>query len=185
MPKTKSGNVVSHVLRVVFERDGRARSDRLDINGPECSPGGGTSGRIICAGAGCEREDLEVAKAWNISLCCCGRRKRCRLDIDDAEIWERALRDGASSSIRDFIVPCWGFEGRRNCAVLPERVEEMSCRKVRVSADRSLMEQLDLEIGCDQLDGGVHHIPFNEFCLCIPIHVGLVAILRLWRFCQF
>ena len=104
MQKTKSGNVFSHVLSAVFVRDGRARSDRLDIKGPECSPGGGTRGRMVCASAGCERDIGEVVKARKGLSCCCGRGNGCRFDMNDAERCEDGMREEMSSRLRDFIV---------------------------------------------------------------------------------
>jgi hypothetical protein len=53
MARMKRGRVLSQVRSGVFVREGRARSERRDIRGPECSPGGGIRGRIVCAAVVC------------------------------------------------------------------------------------------------------------------------------------
>lgn len=51
---------------------------------------------------GCWR-NREVTNGRSSLLWCCGRRSGCRVDIDDAESWESALREGASSRVPDFM----------------------------------------------------------------------------------
>jgi hypothetical protein len=115
--RMNNGMLLSHARRGVFVREGRARSDRLDINGPECSPGGGIKGRIVCATMGCRRENRELVKSRNSLLCCCWRRNGCRVDIDDAERYGSVFREGANSRVRDLMA------SRSDVLVYPELLE--------------------------------------------------------------
>lgn len=100
MAKTNNGNVFSHVRRAVFVSVGSCRSGLRDMSGPECSPGGGISGRIVWAAEDWDLKNGDAVKVRSNLLYCCGRRNGCRLDIDDDE---NALRDGASIRLRGFI----------------------------------------------------------------------------------
>lgn len=82
---------------------GNARSDRLVRSGPECSPGGGIRGRIVCAACDGALENDDAENGLSIWLDCCRRRNGCRFDIDDDESCSSAWHDGVCNRPRDFM----------------------------------------------------------------------------------